>query len=208
VGRHVALEVEVGELAVLLNVEKLAKSRVGVNLAAVLGVLEIVSTNVLVNLAGHLSASHLSTSGLAEEGGESITNGSGLHKTTGIAITSGLTNLLAALLGSAKLLLRAALELADLGSETSEKSANRGELSDDLVKLLREGEARLNSNSLCLNGNRCGSRSGNNNGRRSGNLGSGSSSGGLRGLGGAGSLGGSSSLRGSSVRRHLCSGYD
>ena len=85
---HVALEVEVGKLIGLLKLEKLGELGIRVDLATVLLILKIVGADVLVDLTGHLSAGHLSTSVLAEEGSELTTDKGGLDKTTRAAVAS------------------------------------------------------------------------------------------------------------------------
>jgi hypothetical protein len=69
---HVALEVEVCELVGRLKLEQGSKLLVGVDLAAVLLVLEVVGANVLVDVAGHLRPGHLGAGGLLEKLGELV----------------------------------------------------------------------------------------------------------------------------------------
>ena len=96
---HVALEVEVGELIGLLELEKAGKLGIRVDLATILLVLKIVSANVSVNVAGYFSASHLGTNGLLQELGKLITNTSGLDKSRGSAVTRLALSLAGLLLG-------------------------------------------------------------------------------------------------------------
>ena len=69
---HVTLKVEIGKLISLLELEESSKLAVRVDLATILLVLKIVSTNVLVNIASNLSTSHLGTNRLLKELGKLI----------------------------------------------------------------------------------------------------------------------------------------
>ena len=80
VGAHVTLQVEVGKFLVLGNLEKTSKLCVRVDLAAIGLVLEVVLTDILVDITGHFSASHFGTSGLLQELGKLVTDTSGLDE--------------------------------------------------------------------------------------------------------------------------------
>ena len=194
---HVALEVEVGELITRTELEERGKGGVGVDLATVRLVLEGVGADVLVDLAGDLSAGHLGTRGLAKESGELITDESGLHETTWGAVSDLALAALNSLLSSLEL-------TGPLLLEGAEVSAERRELRGELVELAKE----LSELILETAGNRSG-LSGNwgNNllgyGSRSG---WGSSLGGRSGTGLAGLLGASGGGRGSGLRRSSLNG--
>ena len=91
---HETLEVEVGKLIILANLEELGKLGIRVNLAAIGSVLELVGLDVGIELLAYVSASHLSTNGLAKEGSKLITDASGLDETRRLAV-----DVVAALLG-------------------------------------------------------------------------------------------------------------
>ena len=64
---HEPLEIEIGELVVLLELEKLAELGVGENNAPVCRILQLVGANVSVDLLCNLSAGHLGSVRLSEE---------------------------------------------------------------------------------------------------------------------------------------------
>jgi phosphate uptake regulator len=133
---HVTLKVEVGELIILLKLEKLAELGISKNTASVLGVLKLMSTNVRVNLTSDLGASHLSPLGLSKETSELKTNLSRLYKTTGSTVTR--LTLLATLLRSLlKLPVSALGKSTNLSSYSGELRTERGELSEKTRELVR-----------------------------------------------------------------------
>jgi len=136
VGAHVLLEVEVSKLISLLELKKAGKLGVGVDLATIGLVLEIVVTDVNVNLTSHLSASHLSAGGLLEERGKLIADPRGLHEARGGAIAGLALTLGALLLGRAELASPLLLKNAVLGLKSGEESAELLELSKELNRLL------------------------------------------------------------------------
>jgi len=99
VGAHELLKVEVGKLVGLLELEKACKLGIGVDLAAILGVLEVVVANVNIDLAGNLSPCHLGASRLLKEGSKLVTDASGLHEARRGAVASLALALRALLLG-------------------------------------------------------------------------------------------------------------
>ena len=103
VRRHIALEVEVSKLIGLLQLQKSLELGIRVNLATVLLVLEIVTTDVLVNLTSDISASHLSASGLLKELSKLIRNLGGLDETRGLTVSRLALALGISLLGSLNL---------------------------------------------------------------------------------------------------------
>ena len=211
---HVALEVEVGELLVGLDVKERAESRVGVNLAAIACILKGVSNNVLVDLLRHLSASHLSSRGLAKEGSELVANKSGLHKSTRSTGTIALLGTLGlSTLSSLELTGPALLKSAELGAEGTELRGNSVEARKELSRGLGELSEHRRGSSLSLHrscGNLVHSRSGGRLDRGRGGLGA--LSGRLLGLGGLGRSGclGSSgcSCSGLSCLRHIITLHD
>jgi hypothetical protein len=88
VDTHVLLEIEVSENIPLLKLQKRSKSRVGVDLSAVGGILKIVRTNVNIDLSGNVSSSHLGSNRLSEEGCKLVTNLGGLHKSRRSAVST------------------------------------------------------------------------------------------------------------------------
>ena len=137
---HEALEVEVGELIVGLDLEESAQLGVGDDLTAVLLILERVGADVRVDLLAHVGAGHLGANGLAEELGELVADASGLDKARGLAVARALALLGRVLLGDLELAVHRLLErlvvaleggedaekLLELGAELGETGGNRG----------------------------------------------------------------------------------
>ena len=96
--RHVSLQVEVSELLALLNLQKDRQLGIRDNLAAIQLVLQVILSDVLVDVLGHLSARHLRPKGLLQKLGKLVTDSGGLHETTGSTGPKSLL-LLGALLG-------------------------------------------------------------------------------------------------------------
>jgi len=194
---HKLLEVEVGELILLVNLQELSELGVRVNLAAVALVLETVGLDVGVNLAAHVRARHLRANRLPEEGGQLVADASGLDEARGLAVA-----IVAALLGR-KLL--GILHLArDRLLKGLEIVLDRGEEADELLELgvelshLDRERRGVGDHRIRRGGGRGSGRSG---GRRRSGLGNALSrrlgSGG--GSGGHGSRGGGSNLIGGSL---------
>ena len=80
---HVTLEIKIGQLVALLQLEELAKLGVRENAATILRVLQVMGTNIGVNLTGNLGARHLSSPILPKEGSKLLANTRRLHKATG-----------------------------------------------------------------------------------------------------------------------------
>jgi hypothetical protein len=155
---HVTLKVEVGELIILLKLEKLAELGISKNTASVLGVLKLVSTDVRVNLTSDLSASHLSSLRLSKETGKLKTNLGGLYKATGSTVTR--LALLATLLGSLLELTVSALgKSTNLSSYSGELRTERGKLGKKSSKLISKSRSSGSCRSCLLNRG-WGSRSG------------------------------------------------
>jgi len=155
---HVLLEVEVGELLALGNLEKVGELGVRVNLATILGVLEIVGADVGVNLLAHGSASHLGSNLLTKELGKLIADASGLDEARGLAVAS-----------RASLLGRGLLSVLELTSNSLLKSLevvlDGGENTNELLELgTKLGELNGNGCSLSINGGRSLGNSGGNGG--------------------------------------------
>jgi len=162
VGAHVALEVEVGELIRGLKLEESRKLLVGVDLASVLLVLEVVRANVLVDVAGNLRPGHLGSSGLVEELGKLVTDERGLDESRGGTVSGLALALDALLLRSLELARPLLLEAAVLGLEGRDEGTELLELGEELNRLIGEGRlgilrnggggGRLNRNSGGLDG--------------------------------------------------------
>jgi len=115
---HVSLKVEVGELIGRLEGEKLLKLGIGVDLATVGRILELVGANVSIDLAGYIGAGNEASLVLAKELGKLITDEGGLDESAGRASGISLLALVASLLDSLKLPLSTllkGLELKDKG---------------------------------------------------------------------------------------------
>ena len=151
-GAHVALEVEVGQLVGLLQLQELGQLGIRVDLAAILLVLEVVAADILVDLAGDLSAGHLGASRLAEESGKLSTDQGGLHKTTGRAVATLALTLGARLLGVLHLTSPTLLESAELAAEAGKKGVNLLQLLSEISSLVGEsGVGGLGLGSSLLN---------------------------------------------------------
>jgi hypothetical protein len=172
VGAHEALEVEVGELILLLELEKRRKLGIRVNLATIGAVLELVGADVSVDVAGHSGARHLGTLLLTKEGSELVTDAGGLDKARGLAVARLALALGAELLGSLELTLPLLLHSLVLRLNGRNHGSKKLELGIKLGGLLKEGG--LNRITL---GSRGGVNRGNGSSLNLGGLGS------LRGLG-------------------------
>ena len=137
---HKLLEVEVGKLLVLLQVQQAGKLAVSLDDTAVLGVLELVCTDVGVDLLGHLSASHLGALRLAEERGKGVADLGGLHEATGLAVTRGRASALAAsLLGLLHLAGGTLLKLANLSLDGGKSGADLLDVGKQLSEISVDG---------------------------------------------------------------------
>ena len=87
---HVSLEIEVGEFVVGLGLEEGRELGIGDDLATIGLVLEIVGADVTVDLAAHVGACHLTTSGLAKEGGQLVADEGGLDEARGLVVSGSL----------------------------------------------------------------------------------------------------------------------
>jgi len=83
---HETLEVEVGKLVLLAELEKLGELSIRVDLATIGLVLKSIGLDVGIDLLADISASHLSTNGLTEELGKLITDAGGLDEARGLAV--------------------------------------------------------------------------------------------------------------------------
>jgi len=194
---HVTLEVEVGKLVTLGNLEKLGELGIGVDDTTVRLVLQVVRADVGVDVLAHLSASHLGTNLLTKELGELVADDGGLDETGGLSVTGAATLLAGRLRGQLHLARHDLLKGLEIALHGREEANELLELGTEL--------SHLHGNGRRLDG-RGGSRlDSGGSGRSKGNLINGGSSlgddllGGLgldgRGGGGSSSCGGSSSLR-------------
>jgi len=160
---HVLLEVEVGKLVGLLELKKASKLGVGIDLATIGLVLEIVVADVNVDLASHLGASHLSSGGLLEERSKLVTDPRGLHEAGGGAVACLALALGALLLSGLELATPLLLKRAVLGLKRGKEGAELLELGKDLNRLFSKrcninlaGISGVVSGSSLNNGGRCG----------------------------------------------------
>jgi len=152
-GAHVALEVEVSQLIRLLELQELSELGIGVDLATILLVLQIIAANILVDLASHLGAGHLGASGLTEESSKLSTDKSGLDKTAGRAVATLALTLSASLLGVLHLTGPSLLEGLKLTAKTRKKGVNLLHLLSELSGLIGKGRlGSLDRGSGLLNG--------------------------------------------------------
>ena len=173
---HEALKVEIGELIRGTELQKGSKLGVGVDLATIASVLEVVGADVSVDVASHSRARHLGTLLLAEEGCKLVTDAGGLDETAGGTVARLALALGALLLNSLKLAAPLLLETAELSLQGGNERAHLLKLGEELEGLLLNGGLELiNSGSLLL-------RDGSRGGLNLGGLSSLGSLGGLHGL--------------------------
>ena len=139
VRRHVLLEVEVGQLIGLLELEKGSKLGVRVDLATILLVLQLVGADVSVDLTGNISAGHLGALVLSEEGGELVRDLGGLNKARGGTVASLALALGGLLLGSLDLTGPLLLEGSVLSLQRGDEGTKLLQLGKELNGLVSEG---------------------------------------------------------------------
>ena len=120
---HVTLEVEVGETIAGGETEKSAQLGVGIDLATVLLVLQLVGADVVVDLLAHLGSGQLRTRGLAQKLGKFIADKSGANKARRLAVAGALVLAVRHLLGGLVGLQDRLLEDLELGLEGSEEGS-------------------------------------------------------------------------------------
>ena len=173
---HVLLKVEVSQLLALLQLQKLKKLGVRVDLAAVVLVLKLLGANVSVDLTSNLSAGKNASLGLSKKSSKLVRDQSGLDETRRSAVSVGLAALVGLIRGT-KLAGVLALKLVNLRADRSKKSLSA-------LKLGKDTTVKSSGNRAVDLGNGGDSLSALNSGGRSRNRGS------LRCLG-SGSLGSS-----------------
>ena len=87
---HETLEVKIGELIVVLDLEKSSELGIRDDLATIILILELVGTDVGIDLLAHFSAGHLSSGRLSEESCELITDAGRLNESRWLAVTGTL----------------------------------------------------------------------------------------------------------------------
>lgn len=113
---HILLKVEVRQLVLRVELEEFSEFGVGDNLATVLLILEVMCADVGVNLASDVSAGHLRTLFLVEEGGEFFADGGGLDEAAGRA-SGALLAKFAVLMHSLEFLVHKFLDVLELALE-------------------------------------------------------------------------------------------
>jgi len=136
---HVALEIEVSKLILLVELKKLTELGISANNAPVLRVLKLVLTNVGIDLARHLRACHLSAVRLTEEGSQLLADLRRLHETAGCAVSSLSLTFLARLERILQLAFRTLLKGANLRRNSSKLAAESSKMGEQLRKILCEG---------------------------------------------------------------------
>jgi hypothetical protein len=135
--RHKLLKVKVCEFLTLFNLKKTSKLLVRDNLASVILILELVLTNVRINLTCYLSTSHLGTLRLSKESSKLIRDESGLYE-SGRSTVSGLSLALSTELGGGlKLTSYLTLESTEFCAKSRELGAYRLKLSHEFTKLAK-----------------------------------------------------------------------
>jgi len=129
---HETLKVEVSELVVLTNLQKLGELNVRDDLATIGLVLKRVAGDVRIDFLAHLSAGHLGANGLAEERCKLIADASGLNEAGRLTVAVS-----AALLGGRLLrgLHVAGIVLLDILQVALESRKKAGDLLDLGAKL-------------------------------------------------------------------------
>jgi len=132
---HILLEIEVSEFISLLQLQKSLELGIRVDLATIFLVLEIVTTNVLVDFTGDISTSHFSALVLAQERGEFIRDTSGLNKARGLTSTSLSLLLGRSLLGDLQFTRPLSLQVLVFILQTSNQRTELVKLGDKFVGL-------------------------------------------------------------------------
>ena len=126
---HVPLEVKVGELIRWLERQESCQLGIGVDLATILLVLELVCANVGIDLTSDISTSNQSTLGLREELGQLVTDQGWLDKSAWGTNRVALLSLVSCLLDCLEFTLRTLLESSELEDESRHLLAHQRELS-------------------------------------------------------------------------------
>jgi hypothetical protein len=121
---HVPLKVKVGELIGRLKGKKLLKLGIGVDLATVGRILELVGTDVSIDLAGYISAGNKASLILVKELGKLITDEGRLDESTRSTGSITLLSLGTGLLYCLELTLGTLLEGLELKNEGRHLLAN------------------------------------------------------------------------------------
>ncbi len=125
---HVSLEIEVGKLIILGELEKRRKLVISIDLSSVGLVLKTIGADIVIDLLANNRSSHVSANFLTKELSQLITDTGGLHKSRRLSVSRTL------LLSGGKL-----LDILDLARNLSLKeleiSLKRGELSGKHLEL-------------------------------------------------------------------------
>ena len=138
VGLQVSLEVKISELITSRELEKSAELGIGVDLATIGLVLKVVGADVAVDLTADIGSGHLSTSGLAEEGGELRADHGGANKARGLAVARALVLAVGNLLGGLVGLDDGLLESLELSLEGGNIGVDLRDLGTVAVKKLQK----------------------------------------------------------------------
>jgi len=150
---HVALEVEVGKLVTLVDLEKSGKLGIRVNLTTIALVLKRVGSDVLVDLLANRSASHLSANLLSEELGKLIADASGLDETRRLAVSRSTSLLGRGLLGILHLTKNGTLKVLELNLEGRNDAIKLLDLAAELGHSRNRVRYLGNRSCDCLGGN-------------------------------------------------------
>jgi hypothetical protein len=159
VNLQILLEIEVGEDLILANLKELGKLGIRIDLSAGYLVLQLVGSDVGVDLLTDLNTGHHGASLLAEELDELVTDDRGLNKSGGLSV--GVRSLLASLgLGSVLEFARNRLlkdlvvslhggqdgsDLLDLGTEVRQLGREGGGISSSYLLLSGSGNRGLDN---------------------------------------------------------------
>ena len=126
VSAHVFLQVEEGEFIRLAKSQEFAKFSISTDDSPVLGILEVVLADILVDFTGYFSSCHFGAVGSPEELGKFVRDGRRFGETTGFALTR--SPLSGSLLGGLDFSFTSGPEGSDLSTQGSDLSSERGEL--------------------------------------------------------------------------------
>jgi len=144
---HVSLKIEVGELILTVQLEKLGQLGIRVDLTAVGLILKGVLLDIGIDLAGNLGTGHLGTNRLAKETSQLITDTGWLDETGWLTVAIVASLLRVQLLGRLDL-------TGDRLLQGLEIILDRGEKGTDLLKLGRKlgqtgNQGRLDRTGSC-----------------------------------------------------------
>ena len=150
VRRHVSLKIEVSQFLAGFELQQLLELGIGVDVATIARVLQLVLADVGVNFTSDIGAGKNAANRLAEESSQLIRDGGRLAETRRSAVSGGLAALVS-LVGSAQLTGVLLLELSNLSTEGSNGALDGLELGKDSSVRRTDRSLGLNSRGGSLN---------------------------------------------------------